>query len=105
MRRRVAAILVFVLGGLASAHIVGQEPDKASVHVTAFPSGFGRYEPGQWSSLGIQASNTTDADVEAMLAIYFDKDSHTQYARRLWIPAKSTRKTWLPVRAPDSIAN
>src|SRR5262245_57084793 len=50
-----------------------------SVQISAFTAS--RYEPGEWSYVGIHAVNGTDFDAEGLLAIYVEKDSQTQFAR------------------------
>jgi hypothetical protein len=78
------------------------QPAVTPVHITGFPSGVSRYEPGAWASLGIQALNRTDADAKPLLAVYFGPDEQTQFARQVWVPPHSMRKTWLPVRLPKT---
>lgn len=104
MKLRNRAILLFIILGAASwlGPLFAQSERGRSIQITAFPAGVGRYEPDQWASLGVQAGNTTESDGEALVAVYFGKDPQTQFARRMWVPAKSVRKTWMPVRIPET---
>ena len=98
-----ALLLTTILGMTCIVVPVFAQAKKSPVQITAFPSGVGRYEPGQWASMGIQASNLTDADANPMISVYFGENSQTQFARKVWLPPKSTRKTWLPVRLPKTV--
>jgi hypothetical protein len=76
------------------------QSSKTPVKITAFPSGISRYEPGEWASIGVQASNSTDAEANPLLVVYFGQSEQIQFARQMWLPPKSLRKTWMPVRVP-----
>ncbi len=49
------------------------------------------------------ASNQSDQDGEAMLAMFFDQQPGRQYARRMWVPANSRRYDWIPFFLPNAI--
>jgi hypothetical protein len=49
------------------------------------------------------ASNQSDQDGEAMLAMFYDQQPGRQYARRLWVPAQSRRYDWVPFFLPNAI--
>lgn len=85
--------------------IVGQTAvETDSVVATISSGGMRRYERGTWSILSLSASNSQQAEATGTLSVFLDRDSRTQFTRRYWIPAHSTRDTWLPIRTPDDVS-
>jgi len=62
-----------------------------------------RHVPGSWSYLDVLATNPTDADGEALVVVSFPHADGRQYARRVWVPARGERTTWLPIRVPPDL--
>ncbi|MFM7070609.1 MAG: hypothetical protein ACKO38_02305, partial [Planctomycetota bacterium] len=62
-----------------------------------------RHRPDAWTVAGMAASNQSDQDGEAMLAMFYDQQPGRQYARRLWVPAQSRRYDWVPFFLPNAI--
>ena len=91
-----------VLFALLVSCFVGPRPaesqDVGNVAVSAASTGMRRYEPGLWGAVAVTGWNWQETDAEALVSVYFGTESHLQYTRRLWIPAGSTRVTWLPIR-------
>lgn len=54
---------------------------------------------GEWSAIDVRATNPTSEDKEAIVSILFEGEQR-QFARRLWVPAKGDRSTWLPIKVP-----
>ena len=73
------------------------------VTVTPFAYGVHRYEPGHWSTIGLRALNNLDSDEEPALSIFIDPHSRDQFMRKMWVPARAARLTWLPLHVPDRI--
>lgn len=79
------------------------EDSGPEVQVAASPGGVRRYHLGKWSTLEVRGMNRGESDRHAVISVYFGDNQQVQYKRRLRIPAGTTRKTWLPVLAPDSL--
>lgn len=58
-----------------------------------------QHRPGSWSTLDVHATNTTDEPREAFVSVLFEGAAR-QFARRFWVPPRSARSTWLPIRVP-----
>jgi hypothetical protein len=80
----------------------GDSPTQ-DLEVTPFAFGVHRYEPGNWSTVGVRAFNNHESDEEAMLSVFIDPHSRSQYMRRMWVPARAVRVTWLPLHVPTYI--
>ena len=61
-----------------------------------------QHKPGEWSTLSVRATNPTDEDQEALVAVLFEGGKR-QFGRRMWVPARSDRSTWLPIAVPPEI--
>ncbi len=84
----------------------GQRPQLAPlsnrVQVSVYRTGVSVYDRGEWAVLGLRGNNPLEKDVEATVVLFFEQNMQTRYERRFWIPARSTRMTWLPVRVPNT---
>ncbi len=78
----------------------GQKP-KTSVLQRTSPAGIRRFRPGAWGVTGIEVVNHRDQPTEVVTGLYFDNNPMTQFSRRVWLPGKSTRMTWVPALPPD----
>lgn len=79
----------------------GAAPNAVSISISS--GGVRRYERGKWSVLRVNASNNGSEEREAALSLFLEKDSRTQFTRKFWIPAHSSRQFWLPILPPDDI--
>ncbi len=96
-----AATNVLVWCGFGSA---AQTPEEES-HVSFYmggPAGIRRLRPETWGLLGVNVVNAGDRPAELLATLYFAEEANLQYARRLWVPARSRRYSWCPVFAPPS---
>ena len=84
-------------GGMVWA---GQPPGPVSVQAVS-RAGLGRYRPGRWGIVTAQATNRSDQPAEAMATVYVAGQSRHQYARRMWLPPRSYRRSWCPLKMPD----
>ncbi len=100
--RRLAPLLIllaFPSAGRSQAELTPEEPTAVSVA----PAGVRRYEPGTWSALSINATNTSKQDSEELVSLFLGHgNSHLQFARRFWLPARSRRQLFVPIRIPNS---
>jgi hypothetical protein len=58
------------------------------------------YVPERWSLITINVTNPDEVPREILSSTYFEIEPTLQYARKIWIPARSKLRTWLPVRVP-----
>lgn len=93
-------LVAFVQVGLASAQ---SGAESRAVQTSISPGGMGRYERGQWSVVAVNASNSGDSEANTAVSVFLESDSRIQFTRNLWLPAHSSRKTWLPIRPPANI--
>ncbi len=69
--------------------------------LTVTPSGVSRNVAGRWSTLGVNGLNKTNEDAEEISIVTVGDETGLQYARRLWVPARSRRQSWLPLQIPE----
>jgi hypothetical protein len=88
---------VALLGLLAPGRATADE------RIDIYASSRLKHVPGGWSVLDILATNRTDAEGEATIVVSFPGGDGRQFARRVWLPARGERMTWLPVRIPAEV--
>lgn len=54
-----------------------------------------------WGSLRITVANTHDTDKQVRVVAFYPGRPDTQFARDLWVPAKSSVNTWMPIGPAD----
>ncbi len=94
-----------VLAAIASGGAVSAQTaaEPRTLRTSVSSTGVGRYERGQWSVVAVNAANSGDEETEAVVSVFLENDSRTQFMRRFWLPPHSVRKTWLPLRAPQDV--
>ena len=99
-------ILVFLLSILPSTVGFAQEGDRSQENqVGTFgvvPSGSQRFSRGRWSAMLVTMNNPSDEDREETVALFVGESVDTQFSRSFWVPARSRRQTWIPIRIPES---
>jgi hypothetical protein len=112
--RRFGAAIHFVgwavaCWAVAGGCVFGQQADGAAEpaspagQIEIHTSSRLRHVPGSWSYLDVLATNRGDTEGEALVVVSFPTADGRQYARRVWLPARGERTTWLPVRIPTEI--
>lgn len=96
-------MFLWALSALFSLFLVECVHSQDDVRVTVSPGGVRRYSPGQWSSVSVDATNRSDSETSTQVATYFAKEPSLQYAREMWLPPRSRRVTWLPMRLPKEV--
>lgn len=85
----------------------GSDPrDSAAptgVSLTVAPAGAGRHVSGRWATVAVNGLNRTDVDAEETAAVMIGDETNVQFARRLWVPARSRRQSWLPIQIPPDL--
>ena len=87
-----------VLASKASSQEKAAQPPMS---VTAAPAGAQRFASGQWASLSVVGQNATDRDSEEIASAFLGDDPKLQFSTKFWVPARSKRQTWVPVRVPS----
>ncbi|MDA1161349.1 MAG: hypothetical protein O2983_17230 [Planctomycetota bacterium] len=70
-----------------------------TVHVTTH--GVGRYQPGRWGTLSIEAANRGFQAATVEAAAWIGRRANDQVGRSVWLPAEARRTSWMPVVVPS----
>ncbi len=62
--------------------------------------GLNQYMSESWGVVGVGVVNDEDQPVDVLAAFGFSRDPDVQFARRIWIPPQTVRRTWVPVKLP-----
>jgi hypothetical protein len=105
--RLIAGVMGLIAGGMAATVAADREDpvpgQRAPVDVSVNSLVMVRQRPGVWSVLGVTATNPADVAGEGMVSVFFPPDSHSQWARRLWVPSRAERTSWLPLQIPAGL--
>ncbi len=74
--------------------------EKVSLSVS--PSGMLQHVPGHWATMSTSGRNLSDQDAEELVVVQVGENAKKQFARRVWIPSRSRRQSWLPVLIPEN---
>jgi hypothetical protein len=77
-------------------------PKRPPVSIYVGAKGVGRYRPGHWGIASVETINRTDEPFEYRSVLWFSSQRDLQFGRKIWVPAMSRRRTWVPVLAPVS---
>ena len=74
----------------------------AQIKSRVMPSAGGgtAFRPERWGIIQLAFVNLDDQPVELMASSFFDNDPALQFARKIWVPAKSRLTVTNPVRVP-----
>jgi hypothetical protein len=91
--------LLAVLGtALLCPAALAQPPVREPLRLAELvPGGVRSSVTEAWGTLDFKLTNFTDADREARVLVFFADQPDVQYGRDVWVPAHSTRSTWLAV--------
>ncbi|TVS18145.1 MAG: hypothetical protein EA424_11440 [Planctomycetaceae bacterium] len=64
------------------------------------PAGLYQYVSGAWGVVGVEIVNAEDQPVDVLAACAFSPDPDIQFARRVGLPPRTKRRTWIPVQLP-----
>jgi hypothetical protein len=84
-------------GGLAGA----ESRQGVRFHQLGAPSGLLQYVSEAWGVVGVDVINGEDQAVDILAACAFSPDPDLQFVRRVSVPARSIRRTWVPVKLPE----
>jgi hypothetical protein len=91
----------FALG--TTADLSAQPPEDTTPQITIAPAGVRRFVSGKWATVAVNGLNRSEVDAEETVAVIIGDDSSQQFARRIWIPARSRRQSWMPILIPGEI--
>lgn len=107
------SVAVFVLYLVAVSPLPGQdnllersnptEKDGQAVYVTTH--GLGRYRPGRWGTLLVDATNRAKQPAVAESVVWVEGRVDEQFGRAVWLPPESRRLSWQPVLTPPQSSN
>lgn len=72
--------------------------ENQTLHISTH--GLGRYLPGRWGTLLIEATNQGTEPAEINSAAWIEGRENEQFGRSVWLPAQSRRITSMPVFIP-----
>ena len=59
-----------------------------------------QYMSESWGVVGVSVINSDDQMAEALASFRFSRDSDLSFSRRIRIPPRSIRRTWVPIKLP-----
>ena len=65
------------------------------------PSGLRQYVSDAWGIVGVEVLNNEQQPVDMLAACGFSPDPDLQFARRIIVPPRAIRRTWVPVKLPE----
>ena len=68
--------------------------------LTVTPKGVARYQPGKWGLVSLNTVNRKHEATNYRGVGWFTTNKNLQFGRSIWLPARSNRRTWLPVLIP-----
>lgn len=85
-----------------SRRVEAQKPGPRYLQPVA-RSGASRYKPGDWGMVSFEIANPSDEPAEVIAGLQFEDRPTLQFARKLWLPARSKRQSWYSIRVPADI--
>jgi hypothetical protein len=96
LRPRLLACLGVLL--LSGPPTLAQEPEPAPLRLDALATGGVRTSVTEsWGVFTITLRNPTDTDRPARVLVFYDGRPDVQYGRDVWVPARASLSTWMPV--------
>lgn len=103
-RTLVGLLLIAATVSVGDQACGAESPPKGNaVGAHVAPSEGSTFRPGRWGMLTAHLSNSTDQPLELLASTFLNGESTLQFGRRVWVPAKSRRQIWYPVRMPASL--
>lgn len=111
---RFLTVLLVIVGSLLATSGLAQAPEQAPAQpqepVVLKPELIGQatmagarfYRPGSWGMIGANVANPTDEAAELFFTSWVQPGVDTQYARRVWLPAKSRMRVTHPLYVPTN---
>ena len=101
MRSIVIAWLFLLMLTTASAAERPEKPKLQLMNAGAI-AGLMHGQESVWGTMRAQVKNRSDRAVQAKYALHFTDMPTVQFVMPLWLPPKSDRRLYLPVRPPQN---
>lgn len=108
MSFRPAGILLLhwaVVVGPIGVHALGADSQKVRFSRLGASYGLRQYVSNAWGVVAVDVKNAGDQPAEMLATFSHSRNSAEQYARKIWTPPHSLRRTWVPIRIPRVPAN
>jgi hypothetical protein len=99
-RRSLCTILAFLFILSLGEPAFAQTPEPSPRLVGVGTAGGRSYLSNSNGTLGFVVSNPTSKDLDARVLSFFDDSSFKQYGRDVWVPAKSSLRSWFCIGPP-----
>ena len=86
--------------GTNCAHAAGEDPQEVRYSRLGAAYGIRQYVPNTWGVVAVDVVNPRDEPADVLAAFGFSRSPAEQYARKIWTPPHSWRRTWVPIRVP-----
>jgi len=93
-------IAAIALVGVAQCQAEGADSEQVRFSRLGAAHGMRQYMPNAWGVVGVDIVNPRDEPVEVVATFTCAKNSAEQFARQIWTPPHSVRRTWVPIRIP-----
>lgn len=105
--------VVIVLGIGAAAPLLAQVDDTGPVTdpaselspqtASVTTHGPGRYRPGRWGTLSVEATNRGAESTSIEAAAWIRGRKGDQFGRSVWVPSEARRTAWMPIFIPSKL--
>ena len=96
MKLMALGLMLFVVCTPLSLQAAGD--DKPALAGVGGAAGIGQYPPSTWGVAATTIRNPTSTDQHLLVTFNFEETPTLQFAVDVWIPAKSRRSIWMPIR-------
>lgn len=99
-RRGISFLIAVVTTCLAVGPITAIGNDGVEVISLATTTGVKSFMPGRWGTVRVVVLNRTDHATTARVTVHVESASDLRFGRDVWLPAGTTRETWIPIHLP-----
>lgn len=89
-----------LLVGAIGIQAIGADTRKVRESRLGAPHGLRRYVANTWGVVAVDVKNSGDQPAEVLASFSHSRSSAEQYARKIWTPPHSLRRSWVPIRVP-----
>ena len=104
LRRSLLLLCAVSLPWTSITRVAAQDSAKQTPRVTftrlGVPIATRQYKSESWGVVGVTVVNPGDETAEALATFGFSRDADLNFSRRIRIPPRSIRRTWVPIKLP-----
>jgi len=89
-----------VVVGAIGLQAIGADTHEVRDLRLGAPHGLRQYVSDTWGVVAVDVRNVGDQPAEVLASFFHSHNSAEQYARKIWTPPHSLRRTWVPIRIP-----